>query len=90
MIAPITPARSPSDNDVLNIAAGLKPSDRGELEITDVNREYLRRKRLRLMKFGREVAYCMGYIDAHQVAKLAESYNGEYRAYLLSVASEHP
>jgi len=29
------------DNDVLNVAAGLKPSPRGELEITDVNRAYL-------------------------------------------------
>jgi glucose-1-phosphate thymidylyltransferase len=31
------------DNDVLNVAAGLKPSPRGELEITDVNRAYLER-----------------------------------------------
>jgi glucose-1-phosphate thymidylyltransferase len=108
---------------VLDIAAGLKPSARGELEITDVNKEYLRRGRLRLLRFGRgfawldtgttdslletaqyfaaiehrqglkvacleEVAYRMGYIDAQQVAKLAENYNGEYRAYLLSVAAE--
>jgi len=113
------------DNNVLDIAAGLKPSARGELEITDVNREYLRRGRLRLMKFGRgfawldtgtaeslletaqyfaaiehrqglkvacleETAYRMGYIDAQQVAKLAQNYNGEYRSYLLSVASEPP
>jgi glucose-1-phosphate thymidylyltransferase len=35
-----------------------------------------------------EVAYRMGYIDAQQVGKLAENYVGEYRAYLLSVASE--
>lgn len=45
------------DSDVLNIAAGLKPSARGQLEITDVNKEYLRRGRLRLIKFGRGVAW---------------------------------
>jgi glucose-1-phosphate thymidylyltransferase len=45
------------DNDVLEIAADLKPSGRGELEITDVNREYLRHGRLRLMKFGRGLAW---------------------------------
>jgi hypothetical protein len=32
----------------------------------------------------------VGYIDARQVAKLAENYSGEYRAYLLSIASERP
>jgi len=111
------------DNEVLDIAASLKPSDRDELEITDVNRAYLRLGRLRLLKFGRgfawldtgtaeslletaqyfaaiehrqglkvacleEVAYRMGYIDAQQVAKLAQNYIGDYRAYLQSVASE--
>lgn len=45
------------DNEVLDIAAHLKPSARGELEITDVNMEYLRRGRLRLIKFGRGVAW---------------------------------
>jgi glucose-1-phosphate thymidylyltransferase len=45
------------DNEVLDIAAHLQPSARGELEITDVNMEYLRRGRLRLIKFGRGVAW---------------------------------
>lgn len=45
------------DSQVLDIASGLKPSARGELEITDVNSEYLRRGRLRLIKFGRGVAW---------------------------------
>jgi glucose-1-phosphate thymidylyltransferase len=45
------------DNEILHIAAGLKPSTRGELEITDVNKEYLRRGRLKFIKFGRGVAW---------------------------------
>jgi glucose-1-phosphate thymidylyltransferase len=45
------------DNDVLDIAAGLRPSARGELEITDVNRAYLARGDLRVVVFGRGVAW---------------------------------
>jgi len=45
------------DNSVLEIAAGLKPSARGELEITDVNLEFLRRDLLHVELFGRGVAW---------------------------------
>ena len=45
------------DNDVLDIAAGLSPSARGELEITDVNRAYLDRGDLRVMRMGRGFAW---------------------------------
>jgi glucose-1-phosphate thymidylyltransferase len=111
------------DNQVMDIASDLKPSGRGELEITDVNMQYLRRRKLRLIKLGRgvawldtgtphalletaqyvavlerrqalkvacleEVAYRMGYVDAQQVRKLAERYNGDYRAYLENIVSE--
>jgi glucose-1-phosphate thymidylyltransferase len=45
------------DNAVLDIAAGLAPSPRGELEITDVNREYLRNGALRVETLGRGIAW---------------------------------
>jgi glucose-1-phosphate thymidylyltransferase len=45
------------DNQVLDIARDLKPSPRGELEITDVNREYLARGQLRVEVMGRGYAW---------------------------------
>lgn len=44
-------------NDVVKIASNLKPSDRGELEITDVNKEYLKRGDLNVELMGRGYAW---------------------------------
>ncbi|MQP64542.1 glucose-1-phosphate thymidylyltransferase RfbA [Niveispirillum sp. SYP-B3756] len=45
------------DNDVLDIAANIKPSPRGELEITDVNNVYLQQGRLNVERMGRGYAW---------------------------------
>ncbi len=45
------------DNDVVKMAKGLKPSKRGELEITDVNNEYIKRGKLKVKLLGRGYAW---------------------------------
>ncbi|NYT21600.1 MAG: glucose-1-phosphate thymidylyltransferase RfbA [Methanomicrobiales archaeon] len=59
------------DNDVIRIAKSIKPSQRGELEITDVNREYLKRGKLRAILFGRGMAW----LDAGTHHSLLEASN---------------
>ncbi|MFN3985297.1 MAG: glucose-1-phosphate thymidylyltransferase RfbA [Rhodocyclaceae bacterium] len=112
------------DNQVLDMAASLKPSARGELEITDINRMYLERGQLDVEIMGRgyawldtgthaslneasnfietienrqglkvacpeEIAFRKGFIDAAQLARLAQplAKNG-YGQYLLRLLSE--
>ena len=58
-------------NDVVNIAASLKPSARGEYEITDVNREYLSHGRLRVRQMGRGYAW----LDTGTHQSLADATN---------------
>ncbi|HHD80571.1 MAG TPA: glucose-1-phosphate thymidylyltransferase, partial [Campylobacterales bacterium] len=45
------------DNNVIEIAKTIKPSDRGEIEITSINQEYLRRKKLNVELMGRGYAW---------------------------------
>lgn len=45
------------DNSVMEIARGLKPSARGELEITDVNIEYMKRGQLHVEKLDRDFVW---------------------------------
>jgi glucose-1-phosphate thymidylyltransferase len=60
------------DNDVVNIARGLKPSYRGELEITDVNLAYLKRNDLRVELLGRGFAWLD--TGTHEALQQAASY----------------
>jgi len=57
------------DNQVLEIARSIKPSSRGELEITDVNREYLRADQLRVHRLSRGFAW----LDAGTSTALQEA-----------------
>ena len=59
------------DNSVLDVAANLKPSPRGELEITDVNRVYLERSALHVEILGRGVAW----LDTGTHASLLQASN---------------
>lgn len=73
------------NNEVVNISKNLKPSPRGELEITDVNKVYLERSELKVEKIGRGVAWLdtgtpdallqasnfFGVIEARQGLKVA-------------------
>ena len=53
----IVPGLSFYDNQVMEIAANLKPSARGELEITDVNLEYLRRDQLQVVPLAKDFTW---------------------------------
>lgn len=59
------------DNEVVNIAKNIKPSERGELEITDVNKVYLERKNLKVALFDRGTAW----LDTGTIQSLLDAAN---------------
>lgn len=79
------------DNSVLDLAAHLKPSARGELEITSVNSEYLSRGQLRLLKMGRGIAWLdtgthQSLLEASQFIATLEHRQGLKVAFLEEIA----
>ena len=87
------------DNEVVNIAGGLKPSERGELEITDVNNVYLKRGKLNALTLGRGYAWLdtgtpESLLDASKFIEMMEKRQGlkigciEEIAYKMNYISE--
>lgn len=79
------------DNDVVEIAKGVKPSDRGELEITAVNNEYLRRGKLRCVTFFRGMAWLDtgtydGLQEASQFVNIIQKRQGLYVSCIEEIA----
>lgn len=81
------------DNDVIKIAKNVKPSKRNELEITSVNNEYLKQKKLKLIVLGRGMAWLdTGTIEnlnkASQFVGAIQSQQGRQIACLEEIAYE--
>ncbi|WP_010235687.1 glucose-1-phosphate thymidylyltransferase RfbA [Clostridium arbusti] len=79
------------DNDVVEIAKGIKPSDRGEIEITAVNNEYLRRGTLKVELFGRGMAWLdtgthRGLLDAANFVEAIQTRQGLFVACIEEIA----
>ncbi|MDA8158326.1 MAG: glucose-1-phosphate thymidylyltransferase RfbA [Deltaproteobacteria bacterium] len=87
------------DNEAVNIAGSLKPSERGELEITDVNNAYLKRGKLNAVTLGRGYAWLdtgtpESLLDASKFIEMMEKRQGlkigciEEIAYKMNYISE--
>ena len=79
------------DNDVISIAKSVKPSARGELEITSVNEEYLRRGKLNVKLLSRGVSWLDigsydGLMDASMFVSILQKRQGLYVACIEEIA----
>lgn len=79
------------DNEVVQIAKTIKPSKRGEIEITAVNNEYLKRGKLKVELFGRGMAWLdtgtyRGLLDAANFVEAIQTRQGLYVACIEEIA----
>jgi len=79
------------DNDVVRIAKSIKPSERGELEITAINNEYLKKNKLEVMLFGRGMAWfdtgtATGMLNAAEYVETIQTGQGFYVSCLEEIA----
>lgn len=79
------------DNNVINIAKNVKPSKRGEIEITSVNNEYLNNKQLKVQLLGRGMAWLdtgtpEGMLKAAEYVEAVQSRQGFYIASIEEIA----
>jgi glucose-1-phosphate thymidylyltransferase len=79
------------DNEVVGIAQDVKPSARGEIEITSVNNEYLRRGKLRVELLGRGLAWLdtgsySGLLQAGNFIETIQNRQGQYVACIEEIA----
>ena len=79
------------DNDVIEIAKNVEPSDRGELEITSINEEYLKRGKIKVELLGRGMAWLDtgthdGLLDAANFIETVQKRQSLYIACLEEIA----
>ena len=79
------------DNEVISIAKNIKPSARGELEITSINEEYLKRGKLKVELFGRGLAWLDtgthdGLLEASNFVAIVQHRQGMYVSCIEEIA----